>query len=168
MELSPSWEATSCAATQEFPNVLWSPKVYCRVHKSPPLVPILSQFNEVHITSSYLSKIYLNINLPPTSWSSKWSPSFWLSHKILYEFLFSPLRATCSWRLMCKLQNCCNIIHCRTRFYCSAQSVCVKNQFWGPFFSVSRSTHCTPLCWCDLQELIMSTCWSSLSCAFMF
>jgi hypothetical protein len=27
MELSPSWEAASCAATQEFPSILWNPKV---------------------------------------------------------------------------------------------------------------------------------------------
>jgi hypothetical protein len=65
-ELSPSWEAANCAATQGLPSILWNLKV----HKSPPMVPILSQIDPVHTIPSHLSKIYFNTVHPPTSWSS--------------------------------------------------------------------------------------------------
>jgi hypothetical protein len=71
MELSPSWEAVHCAATQEILSILWNPKVHYRVEKSPPPVPILSHINPIHTIPPYLSKIHFNIVHPPTSWSSQ-------------------------------------------------------------------------------------------------
>jgi hypothetical protein len=43
-----SWEANSSSAGQEIPRVFWNSKIYCRVHKSRPNVPVVGQFNPTH------------------------------------------------------------------------------------------------------------------------
>ena len=63
MVQSPSWEANWFTASQEFPRILWNPKVHYRTHKRPPPVPILCQPNPVHIPTSHLLEIYPNITL---------------------------------------------------------------------------------------------------------
>jgi hypothetical protein len=77
-ELSPSLGAVNCAAPQEPPSILWNPKVQYRVHKSPPLVPILSHIISIHSIPSYLCKIHFNIVHPSTSWL--WGPPSLLSN----------------------------------------------------------------------------------------
>jgi hypothetical protein len=67
MELSPSREVASCAATQELPSILWNPNVHYDIHNSTPLFHILTQTNAVDATLFYLSKIHFNITHPPTS-----------------------------------------------------------------------------------------------------
>jgi hypothetical protein len=79
--MSPSSEGVNCAGTQELSSILWNPKVHYRVHKSPPLLSILTHINTIYTIPSYLSDIHFNIVRSPTSVSSQWSLTFWLSHQ---------------------------------------------------------------------------------------
>jgi hypothetical protein len=81
-ELSPSWGAISCAATQELPSISWNPKVQCRIHKSPPLVPILSHL--ISLRSILILSTHLRLGLPSGLFPSGFPTN------ILYAFLFSP------------------------------------------------------------------------------
>jgi len=69
MEQSPSWEANRFAASQKIPCILRYPKIHCRIHKYPPPVPVLSQHNPVHASTSHFLEIHFNIILPSTKYT---------------------------------------------------------------------------------------------------
>jgi len=52
-EQSPYLEANWFSASQEIPHILWNPKFYYRVYKSPPTVRILSQLDPFHDPSAF-------------------------------------------------------------------------------------------------------------------
>jgi hypothetical protein len=58
------------SVAQEFPFLLWNPKVHCRVHESPPLHRILSKCNPFRTPTSCLyHKIILASTPPYPMWS---------------------------------------------------------------------------------------------------
>jgi hypothetical protein len=132
MQQSPSWEANRSSATQEIPRVLLNPKVHHLIHKSPLLVPVLTQIDPVLApqTSSWRSILilssYLRLDLP----SGLLHSGFPIN--ILYTPFLSPIRATCplhlcscSWRMhlvkyMYWLYRSLNFTHLWFLFGCSS------------------------------------------------
>jgi hypothetical protein len=70
------------SASQEIPRFLRNPKVHCRVHNSPPLVPF-------HTYPAYFPYIHSNIILLSTHKSSERPLPLRFFYKILYESLIS-------------------------------------------------------------------------------
>jgi hypothetical protein len=71
-------------------NIVWDPKIHCRVHKSST-DPNPEPHNPAHTTPNCFSKIHFNIIFPPTSrFPSGLVPSGFPT-KNLYTFVFHPL-----------------------------------------------------------------------------
>ena len=66
--------------SRNYPHLI-NTKVHHRSHKCPPSVPILSQIDLVHITTSHFLKIHLNIIPSSMARSPKWSVSFRFPHQ---------------------------------------------------------------------------------------
>ena len=78
---------------KKFPTFYGTTKVHYRIHKCPPSVPILSHIDPVLTPTSYFLRTYLNIILPSTPGSFKWSFSFRFPHRNPVHA--SPLPHTC-------------------------------------------------------------------------
>jgi len=91
----PPWEVDSHSAKQEITHLLWNPKVHYHVHKSMPLVPLLSQMHPVHTFPSYFPKIHSVIFLPSTPRFFKWSLPFRFPDQNFVCIFLSPIHVTC-------------------------------------------------------------------------
>ena len=81
MEKSPAGEANRFPASQEIPCLIWNLKVHYRIHSARHLSLSSASSIQSIPPTSYFLKIHLNIILPSTPRSPKWSISLRFPHQ---------------------------------------------------------------------------------------
>ena len=109
MEQIPSWETNRFSGSQDICCILWNPKVYYCMYKSPPSLPFLSQIIPFHAPSPNFLKTQFNILpsmrsysnwalsqiiKPLVMWFSPFPSHFWMVHSMI-SFYSEEFLATC-------------------------------------------------------------------------
>jgi len=90
MEKCPYLESNLFASRQLIPPILWNPVFYYRIHKCPPLLHFLSQFDPVRNISFQFLKNDIIIIIPYTPTSSQWCLNPSIPTKTHYTTCHSP------------------------------------------------------------------------------
>ena len=135
---SPSWEANWFAASQEISRISRNPKVDYRTHKRSPPISILGQPNPVHIPTTHLLEIELNIIHPSTPRSLHWSPSLRFPHQDPIHPFSSPIRATCPAQLIL-LDFIARTINYQTTLCNNKELLCITHTVEHNYISASST-----------------------------
>lgn len=79
MALSPSWQADSCSASQEFHRILWNLKAHSLGKKYSPFFYIQNQMNQIHIEPVFKGKFEYDYQIKPRP--SNWPLVFIFSYE---------------------------------------------------------------------------------------
>ena len=96
MEQSHFPESNKFWASQEFPRILWNPKVHCRIHNSPPRVTVLRQINPLYAAHStsrrsiFVLSFHLRLGLASDSFPQVSAPKPYLHLSPASHLLHAP------------------------------------------------------------------------------
>ena len=100
-EHSPFWQVCSSSPNKAIRPLLYNSKVHYHVHKSPPLVTVVSQINPLHPSPrTSVFEIKFDITSLFTSRSSQCFFPARFRTKILFAFLFFLIRVKCGAHLI--------------------------------------------------------------------